>query len=98
MKRSIAGYISWPRSVAKTMVLHVLGWYGQYRALQPAACRFDPTCSSYTREAVEVHGAGKGLYYGTRRVLRCHPLGGRGYDPVPERPPARTEMRPTSHA
>lgn len=65
------------------IVLSVLGWYRQYRGLRPDACRFDPTCSAYTVEAVETHGALRGLYLGTRRVLRCHPLGGRGYDPVP---------------
>ena len=67
----------------KRMVLVVLGWYQQYRALQPPACRFDPTCSAYTFQAIENHGVFRGLYLGTRRVLRCHPLGGRGYDPVP---------------
>ncbi|HAY69251.1 MAG: membrane protein insertion efficiency factor YidD [Acidimicrobiaceae bacterium] len=67
----------------KKIVLSVLSWYRQYRGLRPDACRFDPTCSAYTVEAVETHGALRGLYLGTRRVLRCHPLGGRGYDPVP---------------
>lgn len=67
----------------KRAVLSVLGWYQQYRALRPPACRFDPTCSGYVMSAVEVHGVVKGLYLGTRRVMRCHPLGGTGYDPVP---------------
>lgn len=67
----------------KRAVLSVLGWYQQYRALRPPACRFSPSCSSYVTAAVEVHGVAKGLYLGTRRVLRCHPLGGQGYDPVP---------------
>ena len=70
-------------SFLKNRLLSLLGWYRQYRGLRPDACRFDPTCSAYTVEAVETHGAFKGLYYGTRRVLRCHPLGGRGHDPVP---------------
>ena len=64
-------------------VLWVLDWYRSYRGLRPDACRFDPTCSAYAAEAVTAHGAAKGLYLATRRVLRCHPLGGRGYDPVP---------------
>jgi putative membrane protein insertion efficiency factor len=67
----------------KRVVLAVLGWYRQYRALRPDACRFDPTCSAYAFQAIENHGVLKGFYFGTRRVLRCHPLGGRGYDPVP---------------
>jgi len=69
--------------VLKRGLLHVLGWYQQYRALQPRACRYLPTCSAYAIESVERHGPVKGLYLATRRVLRCHPLGGHGYDPVP---------------
>lgn len=49
----------------------------------PNACRYTPTCSQYTLEALEKHGAIKGTYLGIRRILRCHPWGGHGYDPVP---------------
>ncbi|MGC6426984.1 MAG: membrane protein insertion efficiency factor YidD [Akkermansiaceae bacterium] len=48
-----------------------------------AGCRFTPTCSYYYLEAVESHGSLKGSYLGIRRILRCHPWGGSGYDPVP---------------
>ncbi|MEO8595797.1 MAG: membrane protein insertion efficiency factor YidD [Candidatus Solibacter sp.] len=48
----------------------------------PSACRFYPTCSEYMREAVELHGAGKGLWMGLRRLARCHPFHSGGYDPV----------------
>jgi putative membrane protein insertion efficiency factor len=51
--------------------------------LLPHACRFTPTCSDYCREAIERHGAARGLWLGARRLLRCHPLGGKGFDPVP---------------
>lgn len=49
----------------------------------PPACRFTPTCSAYAQEAIEKHGAGKGGWLALRRLLRCHPFGGKGYDPVP---------------
>lgn len=49
----------------------------------PAACRFEPTCSYYFIEALQIHGFFKGSYLGIRRILSCHPWGKSGYDPVP---------------
>ena len=51
--------------------------------LKPATCRFTPTCSQYAIEAFRKHGPIKGFYLAARRILRCHPWGGSGYDPVP---------------
>jgi putative membrane protein insertion efficiency factor len=47
------------------------------------ACRFEPSCSQYAVEAVERHGAVRGAWLAAKRVGRCHPWGGFGYDPVP---------------
>lgn len=64
--------------------------------LLPGTCRFSPTCSQYALEAVSVHGAARGSWLAVRRLLRCHPFGSFGYDPVP---PAGggTEGRETPH-
>lgn len=48
----------------------------------PAMCRFEPSCSQYTADAVERYGALQGSWLGFKRVIRCRPMGGRGYDPV----------------
>lgn len=49
----------------------------------PPACRFTPTCSEYARQAIVKHGPFKGLWLAVKRISRCHPWGGSGYDPVP---------------
>jgi putative membrane protein insertion efficiency factor len=46
-------------------------------------CRYDPTCSNYTLEALKVHGPIKGGWLAIKRIASCHPWGGEGYDPVP---------------
>lgn len=51
--------------------------------LIPQSCRYLPSCSAYAAEAVELHGPAKGTWLAARRLLRCHPWGGSGYDPVP---------------
>ncbi|GAA4768647.1 MULTISPECIES: membrane protein insertion efficiency factor YidD [Flavobacterium] len=51
--------------------------------LMPATCRYQPTCSSYMIEALKKHGPIYGLFLGLKRIGRCHPWGGSGYDPVP---------------
>ncbi len=71
----------------------VLGLIDLYRKgispLTPPACRFTPSCSAYAYEAVERLGVWRGGAISLRRLSRCHPLGGRGFDPVPEEGAAR---------
>ena len=67
----------------------------------PHACRFVPTCSEYAIEAVERHGALRGTWLAVTRVLRCHPFGGSGYDPVPpvnRRSRQSSDLRVVPHA
>ena len=52
--------------------------------LFPPSCRFYPTCSEYAKEAVISKGMFLGIWLTFKRLLRCHPFGGQGYDPVPE--------------
>lgn len=51
--------------------------------LTPPSCRFTPTCSEYALQAIMKHGPIKGLYLAIKRISKCHPWGGSGYDPVP---------------
>jgi uncharacterized protein len=60
-------------------------WYQWVTHGRPSPCRFVPSCSSYALEAFERHGAVRGVWLSLRRLSRCHPWGGSGLDPVPER-------------
>lgn len=51
---------------------------------RPSPCRFDPSCSTYALGALEQHGAARGSWLTLRRLARCHPWGGHGWDPVPD--------------
>ncbi len=69
----------------KKIVISLIKFYQKFISpLFPPTCRFHPTCSQYTVEAVERFGVIKGLYLGLRRILRCNPLNPGGYDPVPD--------------
>jgi uncharacterized protein len=69
---------------SKRVVLGLLTFYR--RIISPAlppSCRFVPSCSEYMYQAVEKYGVARGVWMGTRRILRCHPFHPGGYDPVP---------------
>ena len=59
--------------------------------LFPPCCRFTPTCSQYTIEAIRVHGVLRGIALGTWRILRCNPWSQGGYDPVPPKRRPKSE-------
>ena len=67
----------------KTIAVYVLRGYKSFLSpLLPPSCRFIPTCSEYTAEAIAKHGVLKGAVLGVKRILRCHPFNPGGYDPV----------------
>lgn len=67
----------------KFAVLSLLELYKAFVSpFLPPACRFEPTCSEYARQAVEKYGAMKGSWLGVKRILRCQPFSKGGYDPV----------------
>lgn len=78
------------RGLAGVIILPIRGYQRFISPLLAPRCRFYPTCSHYAIEAVQTHGAFKGMWLALCRVLRCHPLHPGGDDPVP---PARPESR-----
>jgi putative membrane protein insertion efficiency factor len=72
---------------ARADALVVLGLLRAYKLLiSPlfaGCCRFEPSCADYMTAAVRLHGAPRGVWLGLRRLSRCHPFGGHGFDPVP---------------
>ena len=67
----------------QAVVIQLLRVYkGWVSPLLPSACRFYPTCSEYMLEAVQKHGAARGVWLGARRLARCHPFHEGGFDPV----------------
>ena len=67
----------------RALTLGVLRIYKRWISpMLPSACRFHPTCSEYMIEAVEKHGAARGVWMGARRIAKCHPFHQGGFDPV----------------
>ena len=70
---------------ARPLILLVRLYQASLRPVMGMHCRFQPTCSDYAVAALTLHGAIRGTWLTVRRLLRCHPFGGFGYDPVPPR-------------
>lgn len=72
-----------PSPLARALILVARGWQWGPSRLLPPSCRFQPSCSAYAITAIGRYGAWTGGGLAARRLLRCHPWGGCGYDPVP---------------
>ena len=70
------------KSFLKTFALFLIGIYQKISKYTPATCRFYPTCSEYTRQAIIKYGFWKGTWLGIKRISRCHPWNEGGYDPL----------------
>ena len=71
--------------LARPLIFLIRLYQAGLSPLMGGHCRFMPTCSQYAIDALQMHGAIRGSWLTLRRLLRCHPLGGMGYDPVPPR-------------
>lgn len=87
-------YIAGMTPLAFLLSLPVRAYRAVFSPWVGHSCRYQPTCSAYTLEALEKHGGVKGGYLAAKRILSCHPLGGSGYDPVPEPPAKDTPHKP----
>lgn len=66
----------------KKILLKLIQIYQKISGLTPPVCRFNPTCSEYTKQAIEKYGVAKGIWLGIKRVSKCHPFHPGGYDPL----------------
>ena len=85
------------RAVSLVLLVLIRGYQLLISPLFPPSCRYFPTCSDYARQAVTRHGPLAGSWLAVKRLARCHPWGGLGYDPVPDSTAASLGLRPDCH-
>jgi putative membrane protein insertion efficiency factor len=81
MLKMLVAWIRW--FLIRILMIPVYFYKYVISPMTPASCRHIPSCSEYAIEALKTHGPIKGIYLATRRILKCHPWGTHGYDPVP---------------
>lgn len=69
----------------KSLAILLIEIYQKVVFFKPRTCRFEPTCSQYTKLAIKEWGFFKGIWLGIKRIVKCHPFHPGGYDPIPER-------------
>lgn len=69
--------------ISRLLILIARGWQLGPSRILPPSCRYAPSCSAYAIQAIQKYGAFKGSWLAGKRLMRCHPWGGSGYDPVP---------------
>jgi len=69
-------------NIRKLFILPIILYQRLLSPILPSSCRFTPTCSEYTKQAILKHGIIKGTFLGIKRISKCHPWGKSGYDPV----------------
>ena len=80
----MGGVINIVKKIISVFLLFLIAIYQNVISpLKPPSCRFTPTCSEYSIQAIKKHGPFKGFVLSLKRILRCHPWGSSGYDPVP---------------
>ncbi|MDO4779468.1 MAG: membrane protein insertion efficiency factor YidD [Bacteroides sp.] len=71
------------KTLSTLLLLPIFFYRAVISPITPPSCRYTPTCSKYAIEAIKKHGPIKGFVLAVKRIFRCHPWGGSGYDPVP---------------